>query len=51
MSQIALVQISDVENELQGILHGTTLNQITDLYGVFNRAARRVIGDVDPQET
>jgi len=51
MSQIALVQISDVENELQGMLHGTTLNQITDLYGVFNRAARRVIGDVDPQET
>lgn len=51
MSQIALWQISDVENELQAMLHGTTLNQITDLYGVFNRAARRVIDDVDPQET
>lgn len=51
MAQVALWNISDVENELQGMLHGTTLNQITDLYGVFNRAARRVIEDVDPQET
>lgn len=44
-------QISDAENELTGILHGTTLNQITDLNGVFNRAARRVLQDVDPPET
>lgn len=51
MAQIALTQISDVENELSGMLHGTTLNQITDLFGVFNRAARRVVADVDPQET
>lgn len=48
---IGTYQISDVENELQGMLHGTTLNQITNLFGVFNRAARRVVGDVDPQET
>lgn len=51
MSAISLWQISDIETELQAMLHGTTLNQITDLYGVFNRAARRVVGDVDPQET
>ncbi len=51
MAQIALWSISTVQQELQGMLHGTTLNQITDLFGVFNRAARRVIGDVDPQET
>lgn len=51
MAAISLWQISDVETELQAMLHGTTLNQITDLYGVFNRAARRVVGDVDPQET
>lgn len=44
-------QISDAENELTGILHGTTLNQIFDLNGVFNRAARRVLQDVDPPET
>lgn len=33
------------------MLHGTTLNQIVNLYGVYNRAARRVVADVDPQET
>lgn len=33
------------------MLHGTTLNQITNLYGAYDRAARRVLGDVDPQET
>lgn len=48
---IGTYQISDIENELQALLHGTTLNQITDLFGVFNRAARRVVSDTDPQET
>ena len=33
------------------MLHGTTLDQITNLYGVFNRAARQVLFDLDPQET
>lgn len=33
------------------MLHGTTLNQIQNLFGVFDRAARRVLADVDPQET
>lgn len=51
MAQVALWAISDVENELTAMLHGTTVNQITDLFGVYNRAARRVIQDVDPQET
>jgi hypothetical protein len=37
--------------ELEGILHGTTSNQIQNLYGVINRAARQVLLDVDPQET
>jgi hypothetical protein len=44
-------QISDAENELTGMLHGTSLNQIFDLNGVFNRAARRVMQDIDPPET
>lgn len=48
---VGTYQISDIEQELEGMLHGTTLNQITDLVGCENRAARRVIGDVDPQET
>ncbi len=32
-------------------MHGTTLNQITNLDGVINRAARKLLLDVDPQET
>ncbi len=44
-------EITDAENELAGMMHGTSLNQIQNLYGVFNRAARRVLTDVDPWET
>lgn len=43
--------ISDVGNELQAMMHGASLNQISNLYGVYNRASRRVLTDVDPQET
>lgn len=38
-------------NELAGMLHGTSLNQITNLNGVINRAARQLLMDCDPQET
>lgn len=48
---IGTYQISDVTSELEGMAHGTTLNQVVDLFGVYNRAARRVMEDVDPQET
>jgi len=51
MPDIGTVTINDVENEMIGMLHGTTLSQIQNIYGVFNRAARRVVGLVDPQET
>lgn len=51
MSYIGNYQISDTENELIGMLHGTSLNQIQNEFGVYNRAARRVLEDVDPQET
>ncbi len=34
-----------------GVLHGTTLNQIQNLDGVINRAARQLLLDLDPQET
>lgn len=37
--------------DLQGVLHGTTLNQIQNLDGVFDRAARQLLQDMDPQET
>lgn len=43
--------ISDVGNELEAMGHGSTLNQVTDLYGLYNRAARRVMEDADLQET
>lgn len=48
---VGTYQISDIEQELEAMLHGTTLNQITNLQEAENRAARRVLGDVDPQET
>ena len=43
--------ILDVKNDISGILHGTTANQITNFYGVLFRAASRVIQDIDPEET
>lgn len=36
---------------MTGFLHGTTLDQITNLNGLINRAARQLLLDVDPQET
>lgn len=33
------------------MLHGTTNNQIQNLNGLINRAARKLLLDVDPQET
>src|SRR5574337_1400238 len=43
--------ITRVKADIEGALHGTTVNQITNLYGVFNRAARDILADVDPAET
>lgn len=51
MANIGNYQISDTGNELAAMGHGNTLNQIVDLYGVYNRAARRIMQDVDLQET
>jgi hypothetical protein len=33
------------------MLHGTTLGQITNINGVFNRSARQLLLDIDPAET
>jgi hypothetical protein len=46
-----MYSVLDLKNDLSGILHGTTNNQIQNLDGVINRAARDVLLDVDPQET
>lgn len=43
--------ISQVKSGLESVLHGTTTNQITGLYELFNRAARQLLLDIDPQET
>lgn len=43
--------VQALKNDLQGTIHGTTLNQITNLNGVINRAGRQLLLDIDPQET
>lgn len=43
--------VQTAKNDLQGVLHGTQLNQITNLNGLFDRAARTLLLDLDPQET
>lgn len=43
--------VQDAESDLESILHGTTINQITNIFGLFNRTARTLLLDLDPQET
>lgn len=43
--------ITSLKADLEGVMHGTTLNQITNLEGVIDRAARELLLDADPQET
>jgi hypothetical protein len=43
--------VLNLQTDLTGVAHGTTLNSIVNLTGVINRAARQLILDVDPQET
>lgn len=43
--------IQALKADLEGVLHGTTNNQIQNLDGVIDRAARQLIMDIDPQET
>lgn len=38
-------------NDIIGVTHGTTVYKIPNLYGIFNRAARQLLLDVDPKET
>lgn len=48
---IGTYSIDDLNQELEAMMHGTSLNQIENLLGAYTRAARRLLGDVDPQET
>lgn len=43
--------ITNLKQEITGILHGTQLSQITSLDQLIFRAARDVLMDVDPNET
>jgi hypothetical protein len=45
------ISIQQVKDDLRGVVHGTTVDKITNLYGLFNRAAGEVLLDVDLQET
>lgn len=43
--------ITTVLNDLSGVVHGTTITKVPNIYGVLNRTARAVLLDVDPKET
>lgn len=43
--------VLNLKQDLTGVLHGTQLNQIQNLDGLINRAARQLLLDLDPQET
>jgi len=45
------IPISTIKDDLRGVIHGTTVDKITNLYGIFNRTASQVLLDVDLQET
>ena len=43
--------ISEVKDDLAGILHGTNTNNITNLDDLLERAGRKVVAEIDPAET
>lgn len=43
--------ISEVEDDLSGIVHGKTVNKITNLPSAERRAARNLLAKIDPDET
>jgi len=43
--------ILDVKNNLGGMLHGTTLDEVTNPNQVFERAARNLLSKIDPVDT
>ncbi len=43
--------VSDLKSELTGVLHGQSLGKVFGLDVLINRAARKLISDVDPIET
>ena len=43
--------VGDLKTDIVAVLHGTTLNQIQSINALINRAARKLLNDVDPIET
>lgn len=43
--------IQDVQNDLAGVIHGTSISKVTNLYNLLNRTARQLLQDVDLMET
>jgi len=43
--------IANAKDDLEGILGGTTVNNVTNINSVFARAGRRVLSRIDPAET
>ena len=43
--------VQQLKVDLEGVLHGTTTNEITNINGLINRAARQLLLDLDAQET
>lgn len=39
------------QNDLLAVTHGLTINQISNVNALFNRAARQLLADIDPDET
>lgn len=45
------ITLAQLKGDISQKMKGTSLNQITDFYGVVAGAANRVLGRIDPQET
>jgi hypothetical protein len=43
--------VNVANSDLLGVTHGLTINQIPNLFGLHNRAARMLLNDIDPIET
>jgi hypothetical protein len=43
--------ITTLLTDISGVIHGTTVNKVPNIYGTINRAARDILLDVDPKPT
>lgn len=43
--------ITKLQADLAGVLHGTTIAQVTNIYGIYNRAASQFLLECDPNES